>query len=103
MKEATIHLDERGHAQDIHFDGAEGVPISAFLLLTSVPADPPGCHMLTYGSSDLIGNALMTLFQRSVHEFPRLAWTLEQVARGIVTMADNERKEWPSDEKAGRA
>lgn len=103
MKEATLHLDNDGHVIDLHFDGAEGVPISAFLLLTSVPADPPGCHMLTYGSSDLIGNALMTLFQRSVHEFPQLAWTLEQVARAIVTFADAERKQWPGDDRAGSA
>jgi hypothetical protein len=104
MKEAVIHLDADGHAQDIHFDGAkEGTPISAFLLLTSVPADPPGCHLLTYGNSDLIGNALMTLYQRSAHEHPQMAWVLEQVARGIVTFADNARKDWPEDGKAGNA
>jgi hypothetical protein len=104
MKEATIHLDGAGHVQDIHFDGAkEGTPISAFLLLTSVPADPPGCHMLTYGNSNLIGNALMTLYERSVVEHPEMAWMLEQVSRGIIGLAEAARQGWPSDSNAGNA
>jgi hypothetical protein len=32
-----------------------------------------------------------------------MAHVIESVARGIVTMADAERKAWPGDEKAGRA
>jgi hypothetical protein len=104
VREAVLHLDDSGHAIDIHFNGEkEGTPINAFLLLTSVSSDPPGCHLLSYGNSNLIGNAIMTFFQRSVHEHPEAAWMMEQVARGIVKFSDDERSRWPSGKEAGNS
>lgn len=103
MREATLHLDPSGHPIDLHCDGSPDRPVSAFILLAHVPADPPGAVILTYGNSSLIGNLFMTAWQRSVHEHPEQAWMLEQVSRAIVAMADNERKEWPTDDRAGRA
>lgn len=101
MNEVKIHL-ENNHPVDVHTDG-DTRPCAAFLLLANIPADPPGCLLLNYGNSDKVGNLLMTLYQRSVHESPEMAWVLEQVSRGIVSFADAERKRWPSDEVAGRA
>jgi hypothetical protein len=45
----------------------------------------------------------MTLWQRSVVENPEMAWSIEQVSRAIVEMADAERKQWPVDERCGKA
>jgi len=60
--------------------------------------------LMNYGNSNSTGNLLMTLYQRAVHEAPDLAWVIEQVARGIVTFADEERSRWPSDDGiVGRA
>ncbi len=101
MKEVTLHLDG-SHPIDIHCD-ADTRPCNTFLLLANIPADPPGTVMLNYGNSTSTGNMIMTLWQRSVHEDPQLAWVLEQVARGIVGFADAERAKWPKDDMAGRA
>jgi hypothetical protein len=102
MKEIILHLRD-GHPIDLHCTNHPDRPVSAFLLLAHVPADPPGAVILTFGNSNMVGNLLMTLWQRSVVEHPEMAWTMEQVARGIVSMADNARKEWPEDSKAGNA
>ena len=102
MTEITLHL-ANGHPIDIHYTGEPDRPVSAFLLLAHVPADPPGIVMLNYGDSNATGNALMTFYQRSVQEHPELAMVLEQVARGIVDFADEERSRWPSDEVSGKA
>ena len=101
MREVTLHLDGK-HPIDVHCDG-DTRPCNGFLLIANVPADPPGCVMLNYGNSSSTGNMIMTLFQRSVHEAPELAWVIEQVARGIVGFADAERAKWPSDKTAGSA
>ena len=101
MDEVTIHL-QHDHPIDVHCDG-DTRPCSSFLLLANVPADPPGIVMLTYGSSSSVANAIMTFWQRSCHEDPKMAWTLEQVARGIVGFADAERAKWPDDSRAGKA
>ena len=101
MKEVTLHLDGK-HPIDVHTDG-DTHPCNAFLLIANVPADPPGCVMLSYGNSSSTGNMIMTLWQRSVQEHPELAWVIEQVARGIVQFADAERAKWPDDKTAGRA
>jgi hypothetical protein len=103
MRECTIHLDDAGHPLDLHYTDSPDRPVSAFLLLAHIPADPPGAVLLTFGNSNMVGNLLMTLYQRSVVEHPELAWTMEQVCRAIVTMADAERKDWPEDGKAGNA
>ena len=101
MKEVTLHLDGT-HPIDVHCDG-EVRPCGAFLLLANVPADPPAALLLSFGDSNKVGNLIMTMWQRCVHEDPKMAWTLEQVSRGIVEMSDAERNKWPSDEGAGRA
>ena len=101
MREVTLHLDG-SHPIDVHTD-SETRPCDAFLLIANVPADPPGCVLLNYGNSSRTGNMLMTLYQRSVHEHPELAWGMEQVARGIIGFADAERKKWPADDRSGRA
>ena len=101
MKEVTLHLDGT-HPIDVHCDG-DTRPCSSFLLLANVPADPPGIVMLTFGSSSSVANAIMTFWQRSCHEDPKMAWTLEQVARGIVSISDTERSKWPDDKTAGSA
>ena len=101
MKEVTLHLDGK-HPIDVHCDG-DTRPCSSFLLLANVPADPPGIVMLTFGSSSSVANAIMTLWQRSCHEKPEMAWTLEQVFRAVVQMADAEREKWPDDSRAGKA
>ncbi len=102
MQEVILHLDGKDHPVDLHLDSATH-PCGAFLLLAHVPVDPAGCVILNYGNSNATGNLLMTLYQRSVHEAPELAWILEQVARGIIGFVDAERAKWPSDDKAGRA
>jgi len=102
VREVILHLDGSSHPIDVHADG-ETRPCSGFLLLANVPSDPPACMMLNYGNSNATGNLLMTLYQRSVHEQPELAWVIEQVARGIVKFADDERNRWPSDDVIGRA
>jgi hypothetical protein len=94
MKEATIHIDESQHPVDFHFTGEPDRPISAFLLLAHVPAEPPGAILLTHGNSNLVGNLLMTLYQRSVHEFPEMAMVMEEVSRGIIKFCDAERGRW---------
>lgn len=102
MNEVILHLD-KGHPIDIHCDGEPTRPVSAFLLLANVPADPPGAVLLTFGNLSFIGNLLMTFYQRSVNEHPEMAWVIEQVARGIVAFSDNARKDWPTDANAGNA
>lgn len=101
MKEVTLHLDGT-HPIDIHCD-ADTRPCNSFLLLANIPADPPGTVMLSYGNSSSTGNMIMTLWQRSVHEAPELAWVIEQVCRAVVKMTDEERAKWPKDDVAGRA
>jgi hypothetical protein len=97
MRECILHLDGSGHPIDLHCDSAPARPVSAFLLLAHVPADPPGAVLLTFGNSGHVANLWMTLWQRSVIEHPQLAWTMEQVSRAIIEMADAEQKQWPDD------
>ena len=103
MNEVTLHIDKAGHPIDCHMDGEPDRPVSAFILLANVPADPPGMVFLTYGNSSSVGNMIMSMYQRSVMEAPQTAWVLEQVARGIIGFADAERAKWPDDSMAGKA
>ena len=103
MREIILHVDEKGHAQDIHMAGQPDRPVNSFILLANVPADPPGMVMVVIGNSDSVGNMLMSMFQRCVNDEPQTAWVLEQVARGIVEFADAERKRWPTDGPVGLA
>ena len=102
MRECILHLDGSGHPIDLRVDDSPGRPISAFILLAHVPADPAGAILLTFGNSGHVANLWMTLWQRSVVEHPQLAWTMEQVSRAICEMADAERKQWP-EKDAGNA
>ena len=103
MRECTIHLDDKNHPIDLHYTDSPDRPVSAFLLLAHVPADPPGAVLLTFGNSGHVVNLWMTLWQRSVYEAPEMAHVIEQVSRAIVSMADAERKEWPGEGISGRA
>jgi len=104
MREVTLHLDADKHPIDLHCDDSPDRPVSAFLLLAHVPADPPGAVLLTYGNSNMIGNLIVTLYERSILEHPELAWTLESVARGIIGIAEAARgAEWQGSGHAGNA
>jgi len=96
MNEITLHLRD-SHPIDIHCSGSPDRPVSAFLLLAHIPADPPGAVLLTFGNSNYVANLWMTLWQRSAVEHPQLAWMMEQVSRAICEMSDAERKAWPED------
>ena len=102
MDEIILHLRD-SHPIDIHCQGSPDRPVSAFLLLAHVPADPPGAVLLSFGNSGSVANLWMTLWQRSVVEHPEMAWVMEQVCRAIVTMSDAERAQWPEDKDAGNA
>jgi len=97
MKEITLHL-VGGHAEDIHFDGGEGIAINAFVLLTSVPVDPPCSHHLVYGNSDTVGRLLLSFWRNSCRENPEGAWMIEEVAKAIVEEAERLRGRWPGEE-----
>ena len=100
MKEITIHLSN-SHAEDIHFDGEkEGTVINAFVLLTSVPVDPPCSHHLVYGNSDTVGRLLLSFWRNSCRENPEDAWMIEEVAKAIVAEAEILRGEWPNEGRA---
>jgi len=97
MKEITIHLSNY-HVEDIHFDGEkEGTAINAFLLLTSVPVNPPCSHHLVYGSSDTVGRLLLSFWRNSCRENPEGAWMIEEVAKAIIEEAERLRGQWPGE------
>lgn len=104
MTEITLHIDN-GHVRDIHFDGQkEGVAISAFLLLTSVPVEPEAGHVLCYGNSEKIGQMLFNFWKHSVKMNPELAWVTEKVAQDIIEAARQARgPEWQGDGPVGNA
>jgi hypothetical protein len=104
MKAATIHLDDAGHPIDLHVDDGGGTPISAFLLLTSVPVEPEASHILCYGNSDTVGRMLFNFWRNSVSKDPGGAWVIEKVAQDIVDAANKARGvEWPGDGPTGNA
>ena len=97
MKEVKIHHDEYGHPIDLYVDGKTH-PLVAYILLAAIPAEPPATVILTYGSSDLIGRALMTFYERCIVEQPEMAWVIEQVARGIIGLAEAVKgSAWPGE------
>ena len=97
MKEITIHLSN-GHVEDVHFNGAkEGTAINAFVLLTSVPVDPPASHILVYGNSDTVARLFLSFWENSVRENPEGAWMLEEAAKAIICRAEHLRGGWPGE------
>lgn len=104
MKKATLFLDESGHPVEIKFDDEKGTPITAFLLLTTVPTDPPSSHILAYGNSDVVGRMLFSFWQNSIKRNPEGAWVIEEVAKDIINAAKKARgPEWQGDGIIGNA
>jgi hypothetical protein len=97
MKEATIHIVD-GKADDIHFDGQEGMGIDAFLLITHRRNVEEG-HFLAFGSSERVGKMLYNFYLNCVrNDYWELGETLEQVAQDIVDVARAARGgPWPHE------
>lgn len=97
MKEATIHVVD-GKAEDIHFDGQEGIGIEAFLLVTHRRNVEEG-HFLAFGSSDRVGQMLFNFYLNCLrNDHGDLGETLEQVARDILDIARSARgRHWQPD------
>jgi len=95
MKEATIHIVD-GKADDIHFDGQEGMDIDAFLLITHRREDEMG-HFLAFGTSEKVGKMLFNFFLNCLRNDCRdLGETLELVAQDILDVARSARgRHWP--------
>ena len=86
MKEATIHIVD-GEADDIHFDGQEGMGIDAFLLITHRRNVEEG-HFLAFGNSERVGQMLYNFYLNCLkNDYRELGETLEQVARDILEVA----------------
>lgn len=86
MKEATIHIAE-GKADDIHFDGQEGVGIDAFLLITHHRNAEMG-HFLAYGSRERVGKMLYNFYLNALrNDYRELGEILERVAQDILDVA----------------
>ena len=95
MKEATIHIVD-GKADDIHFDGQEGMSIDAFLLITHRSTVEMG-HFLAFGTSEKIGQMLYNFYLNCLrNNYRELGETLEQVAQDILDVARSARgRPWP--------
>ena len=90
MKEATIHIID-GKADDIHFDGQEGVEIDAFLLVTHRRNVEEG-HFLAFGTSEKVGKMLYNFYLNCVrNDYWELGDTLEAAARDILEVAQSAR------------
>ena len=100
MKEATIHIVD-GKADDIHFDGQEGMSIDAFLLITHRKNVEEG-HFLAFGKSERMGKMLYNFYLNCLrNDYRDLGDTLEQVAQDILDVARSARGlPWPL-ERAG--
>lgn len=100
MKEATIHIVD-GKADDIHFDGQEGMSIDAFLLITHRRNVEMG-HFLAFGTSEKVGKMLYNFYLNCLrNDYRELGETLEQVAQDILDVARSARgRPWPL-ERAG--
>ena len=86
MKEATIHIVD-GKADDIHFDGQEGMGIDAFLLITHRREVEMG-HFLAFGNSGKVGKMLYNFYLNCLRNDDReLGEILEQVAQDILDVA----------------
>jgi hypothetical protein len=97
MREATIHIVD-GKADDIHFDGQEGMGIDAFLLITHRRNVEEG-HFLAFGSSERVGKMLYNFYLNCLrNDCWELGETLELVARDILEIAEAARgRPWPQE------
>ena len=97
MKEATIHIVD-GKADDIHFDGQEGVGIDAILLITHRRNVEEG-HFLAFGKSERVGKMLYNFYLNCLrNDYGELGETLELVARDILEVAQAARgRPWPQE------
>ena len=97
MREATIHIVD-GKADDIHFDGQEGVSIDAFLLITHRRNVEEG-HFLAFGKSERVGKMLYNFYLNCLrNDYGELGETLELVARDILEVAQAARgRPWPQE------
>ncbi len=100
MKEALIHIID-GKADDIHFDGQEGMGIDAFLLITHRRNVEMG-HFLAFGTSEKVGKMLYNFYLNCLQNDHReLGETLEQVARDILDAARSARgRPWTLEKEA---
>jgi len=90
MREATIHIVD-GKAEDIHFDGQEGIGIDAFLLITHRRNVEEG-HFLAFGNSSRVGKMLFNFYLNCLrNDYRELGETLEQVAQDILDVARSAR------------
>ena len=90
MREATIHIVD-GKADDIHFDGKEGMGIDAFLLITHRRNVEEG-HFLAFGNSARVGKMLFNFYLNCLrNDYRELGGTLEQVAQDILDVARSAR------------
>jgi hypothetical protein len=90
MREATIHIVD-GKAEDIHFDGKEGMEIDSFLLVTHRRSVEEG-HFLAFGSSARVGKMLFNFYLNCLrNDYRDLGETLEQVAQDILDVARSAR------------
>ncbi len=86
MKEATIHIVD-GKADDVHFDGQEGMGIDAFLLITHRRNIEEG-HFLAYGTSERVGKMIYNFYLNCLrNDYREIGETLEQVAQDILDVA----------------
>jgi hypothetical protein len=100
VKEATIHIAD-GKADDIHFDGQEGVGIDAFLLITHRRNVEEG-HFLAFGNSEKVGKMLYNFYLNCFrNDYWELVETLESVARDILEVAKAARGHPLPQEKTG--
>ncbi len=97
MREATIHIVD-GKADDIHFDGQEGMGIDAFLLITHRRNVEEG-HFLAFGSSERVGQMFYNFYLNCLrNDCWELGETLELVARDILDAAEAARgRPWPQE------
>jgi len=97
MKEATIHIVD-GKADDIHFDGQEGVGIDAFLLITHRRNVEEG-HFLAFGNCERVGKMLYNFYLNCLkNDYGELGETLELMARDILEVAKAARgRPWPQE------
>jgi hypothetical protein len=97
MKEATIHIVD-GKADDIHFDGKEGVGIDAFLLITHRRNVEEG-HFLAFGKSERVSNMIYNFYLNCLkNDYRELGESLESVARDILEVAKAARgRPWPQE------
>lgn len=100
MREATIHSID-GKADDIQFDGKEGMEMGSFLLITHRRNVEEG-HFLAFGNSARVGKILFPFYLNCLrNNYGELGKTPKQVAQDIVDVARSARGTRWLPEQAG--